>query len=163
MAQQMVTTKVIGLEKLSRSIGEDIPQEFKRMMFKIRGHAQKQAKERAKPHVGDVGSLANTIRGATVISRMTARIWTNLPVAVEAEQGRRPGNPPSSRALQRWMKRHGLAADWRSVRAVRKMIEARGTQGVRFMEGAGEDTRQHLPEFIAEAEAAIKRAWDKAA
>jgi sRNA-binding carbon storage regulator CsrA len=163
VAQQMVTTKVIGLEKLHVKLGEEIPQEYKRMMFHIRGSALKAAKAKAKPHPGDVGSLAASIKGAARVQQLSARIWTNLPVAVEVEQGRRPESAPGYRALQRWMKRHGVKASPKAVKILRSHIKARGTKGVQFMEEAGEETQARLPEFIAAAEAAIKRAWDKVA
>lgn len=159
MAMQAMTVTVLGREKLQHKLLDSTPAEFKRFLFRLRGHALKQAKERGKPHPADVGSLANSIKGAASVPTMTARVWTNLPIAVQVEQGRRRGNPPGPRQLQRWMKRHNIPADWRTVKAMRASIKSRGTKGVAFMEGAGRDTQEKLPGFIDEAEAGIRKAW----
>lgn len=159
MAQQGVSVKVLGLEKLHGKLGDGVPAEFKRFIFKLKGHALKEAKERAKPHSGDVGSVAQSLKGFASVATLTARISTGLPIARQVEEGRKGGKPPGPRQLQRWMKRHNIPADWRTVKAMRAAMKSRGTKGVAFMEGAGRDTQEHLPGFIDEAEAGIRKAW----
>lgn len=156
-----VTVKVFGSEELHFKLTEGVPKPVKRMMFHIRGAALKAAKEEAKPHAVDKGTLANSIKGAARTARienLSARIWTNLPVAVQAEEGRKPGNPPSLAATKRWAKRHGISTH---PAMLRKQMKKRGTRGIHFMEKAGDKTRGRLSEFIAEAEAGIKAEWNK--
>jgi hypothetical protein len=160
----MVVTKVIGLEELHIKLTEGVPLPVKRMMFKVRGHALKRAKEAAKPHSGDTGALANALKASVATSgkiALSARVFTNLPIAREVEEGRRGGSkPPTFRSIQRWAKRHGIDASPKNIRLLRRAI-ARRTEGVHFMESAGEDTLVKLPEWVIDAEREIKAGWDK--
>lgn len=156
-----VTVKVLGVEELHFKLTEGVPKPIKRMMFHIRGAALKAAKEGAKPHPVDKGTIALTIKGfanTARIENLSARIWTNAPIAVDVERGRKPGNPPSLAATKRWAKRHGISTH---PAVLRKRMKQRGTEGIHFMEKAGDKTRGRLSEFIAEAEAAIKADWNK--
>lgn len=162
------TVKVEGAEELKFKLNEGIPKPLQGLMGKVRAKAQKEVKTRAKPHPGDVGTVANAIRSSlekTPISGLRvpsgAKVSLYANIAREVEEGRSPGRPPSYRAMQRWAKRHSLNASPKNVQAMRQRIKLQGTRGVGMVEKGGEATMEALPAYIREAEAAIEREWNR--
>jgi len=150
-----ITVTVKGLEELQRKLA-DTPKPLKRMMFRVRGHLLKAAKEGAKPHPGDKGTLANTIKGSVTGTgvALTSRTFTSNPIAQDVEKGRSGSHMGVGQAIL-FKKRHpGVSL------TVRQLIKLRKTRGVHFMEKAAEDTAAKLPEFIRNTEAQIEREFN---
>lgn len=152
---------VIGGEKLHVKLDDGIPKPIKRMGFQVRGHMLKWSKIEADPP-GSTHRIANSIKGAFVANEkiaFKARIWSNNPVAVDVEEGRKGGTLPTIAAVRRWAKRRGLSTHPAILRKLRKAMNR--TKGLHFMGKTAKSTQEELPRYIREAEDAIRAEWNK--
>lgn len=125
---------------------------------------QAKAREKAKPHGGDTGALANSIQtrldGGSI--PLWAEVYTSLLYAEPAEFGRGPGKMPPVEAIAAWARRHG-ASDPSAAFLIARAIGRRGTKGLRFMQQAEEEMNRKMPDFIEQMSADIASNWSKAA
>ena len=152
------SAELLGEEEHIRRLTH-IPDAVRPFMFHAAGTARKEAKERAKPHPVDLGTLANTVRSEVdrAAIPLYARAYTDNDVAGQLEEGRRPGGrAPTVRRASRWLFRHGIHAN--PVQWARQVAE-HGTRGVLFMAKARDVTAAKLPEMIREAERQIESKW----
>lgn len=162
------TVRVEGAEALSFKLNHGIPKPLTKLMYTLKNKAQKEVKTRAKPHPGDVGTVANAIRSSLMKQPLAglrvpsgAKVSLYADIARQVEEGRRPGRPPSFRQLQRWAKRHGINSSPRNIALMRQSIKSRGTRGVKMVEEGGKATLDEMPRYIREAEAQVKQEWNK--
>lgn len=164
MASELFTVKVEGLTELTKKLGPDgaVPKPVKRMMFKLKNKAAKEAQEFSQGKHG-TGQLKTSIKGYMMNDNVSGirlpsgvKVLSLSPVARSVEEGR-SGTRPSYRATQRWMKRAGLPSTAKSVRAMQQRL--RHSRGVHFFERAGEATLNAIGGYVHEAEAEIKALW----
>ena len=129
--------------------------------------AHKKAREAAKPHPADKGTLGRAIELHFENKGNTARISPPPQVAGLAftiEEGRRPGGRPPYRKLKAWMISHNIIPEGKGtsaqVQALRSDIRHHGTKGVHFMQQAAELADHTMKQRIPPTERAIKTKWD---
>ena len=81
-------------------------------------------------------------------------------LAPTVNYGRRPGLAPPVRTIKAWLKSHGYHAD---PKAIQRLIAARGTQGVFFLEQTAEALGEKLPELIRQMERELEAKWGRRA
>jgi len=165
-----VTVELQGLDKLVNKLGH-VTDPFGDLVKEAAEYGKKEMKVFALPHPGkDKGTLAEaatyelTGRGVD----MTARIGligrghgmrsSLAGLAPVVNYGRRPGKPPPFKAMQRWLKSHGIN---RSPREVQKIIAAQGTKGIYFLEKTEAALNKALPKMLAESIKRAESAWGK--
>lgn len=156
---QPFSTQVKGLEELHRKLDDGIPKAVRRDIFQLRGSALKKAKEEAKPHAGDTGALAESIKASVTLTAaipFKLRVFTAAPIATEVEEGRKGTHMTAGQAL-RFKRRHpGVSL------TVRQLVKLPRTKGVQFMEKTGVASLDtYIPEFVDKAERTTKAEWDK--
>ena len=162
--------KVVGLIKLENKL-RHLPSGIRPFFEKVGTFGQARMAKYAKPHPVDKGTLAEgvefDIRGEARPLQMETHIGfvgrgfgsrsSMANLAETINRGRRPGKPPSFKAIRRWLKSHHYAAN---PRAIQRVIAQRGTRGVGFLEKAEKDVRKEIPKLIDEVARAIEREWD---
>ena len=155
MAQPMVTYELKGADALLRKLGK-LKGPIRPMFMRVVMRGKNTAIKDAKPHAGDTGAVARTIRSRVASGPIPAegRIYTNVPAAQRIELGRNPGDRPAINLMKRWASRHGIP----SARAAQlaEDIGRRGSKPVGFMAKAAEHVTEILPEEVAKAERAIE-------
>lgn len=123
---------------------------------------QREARKGAKPHPGDRGELARSIRTDLASTReplgsMSAKVAPRKSYAWPVEKGRLPGRMPPSDVIADWLRRHG--SDPRLGFVVARAIGRRGTKGLHYMENALKAGRSKAREFAPAAARAIGQRW----
>lgn len=120
---------------------------------------QADARTFAKPHGGDTGELARTIKyevgGAA--GPLGGKVYTNLDRAVAVEYGRRGGRMPPIQAIAMFLRRHG--GDPRRAFVVARAIGRHGTKGVFYFKRAADQARDKIKPFFITAADEIERIW----
>lgn len=159
-----IQVDVLGLERLRRKL-RDVPEAIRPLMTEAGGFAHGKAREYAKPHPVDKGTLAEQMkfRLASGAIPLEARIYPARSIAGIArtvEEGRRPGKPPPAATIARWAKRHGypvISAGFQLQREIRR----RGTKGVKMFERAAKETEAKLPELMRNVARQIETRWGR--
>lgn len=118
------------------------------------------ARTYAKPHSGDRGELARSIKhelGGVSGTSLSGRVFTDKLYAVPAEYGRKPGAMPPVAAIGDWLRRHG--GEESRAYVVARAIGRRGTIGIFYMKRAAEEGQQVAPKIFAEVADDIEKAW----
>lgn len=116
------------------------------------------ARTYAKPHAGDRGELARSIKhelGAG--TSLAGRVYTDKVYAVPAEYGRLPGAQPPTAPIADWLRRHG--GDPARGYIVARAIGRRGTRGIFYMRRAADEGRQAAPPIMRQMADEIEKAW----
>lgn len=153
-----ITVRVDGIDKLSRNLNE-IKGPLSDGIKKLAHYVEGEARREAKPHSGDTGELARSIKTsiAPVGNPLSAKVSTDKSYAPYAEEGRRPGRMPPVDAIADWLRRHG--GDETRAFQVARSIGRRGTKGIFFMKKAFEAGEKKANSIMREVEADIKRRW----
>ena len=124
----------------------------------------------AKPHPADKGTLSNAVTyslaaGARPLSASVGLLGRGhgmssslAALAATVNYGRRPGRPPSIKAIYRWLRSHGYQAS-ATARNVAAEIGVRGTKGVFFLEKAERDLNDQLPKILQDIERQVEQEW----
>ena len=161
------SVEVQGLDKLVKKLKgalEPLRPVFKELVELV----ERETEEATKPHPGDVGKLGrgDTIRSALAPSGqpLGGRVFTRSAIAIEVQEGRRPGRPPPVKAMTRWAERHteliGAVTKKTGFRLARA-IGRKGSRGVRFMEKGAEAGEKKAPELLRKAARDIERDWGR--
>lgn len=118
------------------------------------------ARTYAKPHSGDRGELARSIKhelGGASGQSLAGRVFTDKLYAVPAEYGRLPGAMPPVAPIADWLRRHG--GDPEQGYVVARAIGRRGTRGIFYMKRAADEGRTAAPPIMRQMADDIERAW----
>ena len=171
MAGRSTTVEVIGGEAIAAQL-RHVPDMLRPLYEKAAKFGREEMAKRAKPHAADKGTLAEAVTyelsGAGValqarvgiIGRGHGMRSSLGGLAPTVNYGRRPGLAPPVRTIKAWLKSHGYHAD---PKAIQRLIAARGTQGVFFLEHTAEALGEKLPEMIREHERRIEERWARRA
>lgn len=161
MAGMNVEISIPDLEAFRRKLtteeilGNDVRAGVEKLMLVIQG----KARTYAKPHSGDRGELARSIKyelGPTAIP-IGSRVYTDKLYAAPAEYGRRPGRMPPVAPIADWLRRHG--EDPARGYIVARAIGRRGTTGLFYMRRAAEEGMQSSRAIFDEVADSIERRW----
>jgi len=171
MAAQNTTVTVIGGEAIAAQLRQ-VPDMLRPLYEDAAKFGREGMARRAKPHAADKGTLAEAVTyelsGAGValharvgiIGRGHGMRSSLGGLAPTVNYGRRAGLAPPVRTIKRWLKSHGFHAD---PKAIQRLIAARGTQGVFFLEHTAEELAKKLPELIREMERELEAKWGRRA
>ena len=156
--QPMLTYELHGAQDIARKLAK-LKGPIRPMMMRVLMRGKNTAKATAKPHPGDTGAVANTIRSRLAPGEMPAegRVYTNIPAAQRIELGRRPGDRPAINLMKRWASRHGIPTD--RAFELAEDIGRRGSKPVGFMASGAEKITEALPEELAKATREIEGAF----
>lgn len=164
-----MTLEVQGLDKLMHKL-EHVTDPYGELIEEAAAFGKKEMAVFAKPHPADKGTLAAgvTYELAGKGIDMTARVGllgrgfgmksSLAALAPIVNYGRGPGKPPPIKAIQRWLKSHGIDADPRRVQMI---IRSGGTKGVYFLEKTEEALNKELPKMLDKAIKKGEAAWGK--
>ena len=161
MAQQsMMSYELHGAQEIARKLGK-LKGPIRPMVMRVIMRGKNTAKAESKPHPGDTGAVARTIRSRVSPGEMPAegRVFTNIPAAQRIEQGRRPGDRPSIALMKRFASRHGIPTD--KAFELAEDIERHGSKPVGFMASGAEKISEALPEELAKATREIEGAFQR--
>ena len=171
MAAQNTTVTVIGGEAIAAQLRQ-VPDMLRPLYEDAAKFSREEMAKRAKPHAADKGTLAEAVTyelsGAGValqarvgiIGRGHGMRSSLGGLAPTVNYGRRPGLAPPVRTIKAWLKSHGYHAD---PKAIQRLIAARGTQGVFFLEQTAEALGEKLPELIRQMERELEAKWGRRA
>jgi len=160
MAQPMLSYELRGAKDIARKLAK-LKGPIRPMMQRVIMRGKNTAKADSKPHPGDTGAVARTIRSRLSPGDMPAegRVYTNIPAAQRIEQGRRSGDRPAIDLMKRWASRHGIPTD--KAFELAESIDRRGSEGVGFMASGAEKISEALPEELAKATREIEGAFQR--
>lgn len=154
--------EVEGVESLVRKL-ERVPTAVRPMLEEAAKFAHGKAKEYAKPHPVDKGTIADKVKfkiapGAVPLEAFVFPAKQVMGIALTLEEGRRPGKRPPAATIERWARRHGIAENgW----VLAQRIAQRGTKGVKMFERAALDTERELPKIVGKAAEKIEREFGR--
>ena len=160
MPQLSVSIKGLGplLRKLNR-----VKKPIRPLMRRAVNVGRKHTRIASKPHPGDVGTLMKGKNIRVKVSRgeipEEGRVFTFSPVVEEVSSGRKRGSRPSSTAMSRWAKRHGIPS--RKGFILAETIARRGTEGVDMFAKGRAVLEQRLPGLVQEAADKIGQGWKR--
>ena len=171
MPQRPVLITLIGREAIVAQLRR-VPDMLRPLYEDAAKFGREEMAKRAKPHAADKGTLAEAVTyelsGAGValqarvgiIGRGHGMRSSLGGLAPTVNYGRRAGLAPPVRTIKAWLKSHGFHAN---PKAIQRLIAARGTQGVFFLEHTAEELGKKLPELIREHERRIEERWARKA
>jgi len=171
MVERSTTVTVIGGEAVAAQLRQ-VPDMLRPLYEDAAKFGREEMAKRAKPHAADKGTLAEAVTyelsgggvalhaRVGIIGRGHGMRSSLGGLAPTVNYGRRAGLAPPVRTIKRWLKSHGYHAN---PKAIQRLIAARGTQGVFFLEHTAEALGEKLPEMIREHERRIEERWARRA
>ncbi len=156
--------QVVGLDRLLRKLKPaQLVGPVAGLINRLATFVQGEGRRGAKPHPGDRGELARSIRTDPASARaslnsLSAKVAPHKSYAWPVEKGRRPkGRMPPSDVIGDWLRRHG--SDPKLGFVVARAIGRRGTKGLHYMENALKAGRSKVGEYSRGAVREIEAAW----
>lgn len=155
--------EIQGIEELQRKLKD--PSRIKHPLYILFRDATNIGKEAAR--VGIEGGTGIAVRSiAARIEPMDAFVYTNIPKerALNIEEGRPPGQPPSMVAIAKWLQgqpsvRHLdqlSREDVAEIRLVQEAIRLKGAKGKRYLQAAADRMREAMPRLMRELGERVK-------
>lgn len=156
------TVTVQGEEKLRLKLGR-VLEPIEKALAILAEYVHQKARIYAKPHPVDKGTLGNVIKvsfagSGVAISAKVYEPRSVVGIALQVEEGRRPGKPPPVKAIKRWAVAHGIVTNYFLLA---RLIGKQGTKGIQFMARAAEDGERKAPEILKSAALKIEQNWGK--
>jgi hypothetical protein len=154
--------QLVGAEKLQAKLGR-VLEPIEQGLAQLAEYVRQEAKRRAKPHSWNKGTLGNAVKVSfagkgMALSATVAPPKATMGIAYTIEEGRRPGKPPSVKAIGRWAKAGGITTKpWLLAQYIKK----HGTKGIHFMAGAAEAGEKKAHDICQAAAIKIEENWGK--